>query len=110
MENDIHDLADDCAAVEEYTASGELIPSEWTASRDEEGLERAGWRLVWEMDGRDSPPERPMSASVYVGKDRRRAGRADGVRREHVGRVQKPDGVPEVCAGVSLSAGGAFGL
>jgi hypothetical protein len=59
-------------AVEEFTEAGALIPSDpicWTGGEEEaqdEVLRREGWRLAWSMEERDGPPERPVSANVYV--------------------------------------------
>jgi hypothetical protein len=56
--------------VEEFTAAGELIPSgriDYAGANDaEEALERQGWTLAWQMEARDVPAEKPVSANVYV--------------------------------------------
>jgi hypothetical protein len=51
-------------AVEEFTATGELIPSDRICS--EEALMRKGWLLAWQMEDRDAPPEKTVSVNVYV--------------------------------------------
>ena len=52
------------SAVEEFTATGELIPSDRICS--EEALRRKGWMPAWQMEDRDAPPETAVSANVYV--------------------------------------------
>jgi hypothetical protein len=57
--------------VDEFTVAGELIRADrirWTGS-EEEGLERAGWRLAWSMEDRDGPPQEPVTANVYEQED-----------------------------------------
>jgi hypothetical protein len=57
-------------AVNEFTEAGILVPSDrisWTGSEDpEEGLRGEGWTLHWTMEGRNGPPEKPVSANIYV--------------------------------------------
>ena len=56
-------------AVNEFTEAGILIPSDrmsWTDEDPAEGLKRAGWMPTWSMEERDGPPQKPVSANVFV--------------------------------------------